>query len=184
MLVKWVSEQTARRGGYRNGCQSFLDLAPRKDIWGKGYFYLWKIFYFKRKCTCSTTPIINKYWLFLGKGTCITQVMESIRMYSKHEGIQSTFTTCCLIVLLRAITSQCQYLTLRRTGCMACAMHVLTGCCMLEYVASIPGISIVPYLENVCTVQAYAALTLVGGGLHVLHVCCVVCSVCRGSFKG
>lgn len=48
MLVKWVSVQTARREGYRNGCQGLLGLAPRKDIWKNGYFYLWKILYFKK----------------------------------------------------------------------------------------------------------------------------------------
>lgn len=73
-------------------------------------------------------------------------------MYPKHEGIQSTIATCHLIVLLCAITSQCQYRTLRRTGCMACAVHVLSGCRMLEYVASTLGSSVVPYPENVCTV--------------------------------
>lgn len=35
---------------------------------------------------------------------------------------------------------------------MACAVHVLSGCRMLEYVASTLGSSVVPYLENVCTV--------------------------------
>lgn len=35
---------------------------------------------------------------------------------------------------------------------MASTVHVLTGCCTLEYIISIPSIDIVPYLENVCAV--------------------------------
>jgi len=51
MLAKWVSEQTARREGYRNGCQSFLNLAPKKRHLGKGLFLsLEDILLKKRMC--------------------------------------------------------------------------------------------------------------------------------------
>lgn len=73
-------------------------------------------------------------------------------MYLKCEGIQSRFSTGNLIVLLCVVTSQRQHLALWKARCMACTAHELTSCCMLEYVVSVPGIDIVPYLEDVCPV--------------------------------
>lgn len=59
MLVNCLSKQTARREGIQEWIPEFLRFGIQKDIWKKGYFYLWKVFYSKRKCVHLTTPIFT-----------------------------------------------------------------------------------------------------------------------------
>lgn len=72
MLMKWVSEKQLE--GKDIGMPKFLRFGTKKRHLGKGLFLFLEdiLLKKKKKSACSTTPVITKYWLLLGKGNCIT----------------------------------------------------------------------------------------------------------------
>lgn len=59
MLMKWRSEYIARREGIQEWIPKFFRFVIKKRHLAKGLFYLWEVFYFKRKCAHLTTSIIT-----------------------------------------------------------------------------------------------------------------------------